>query len=243
MSRDPEIRRIGVSGVVVTFGDTLSEQANLAAIAFRAAVDAQAWGEVQETSSSLVSTFLSVDLTAISYDEIHSRLSALLATRDWFAASLPPGRKLWTLPMCFDEQVAPQLKEAAEAAAVSPKEALEQLSQSRTRVITLGFAPGQPYLGLLPKQWDIPRQTELTPNVPVGALVVAIRQFVIFAATTPTGWRHVGQTAFRPFDPDRDPPFAFSPGDEVRFATITASELEQLEKGDSLGGAEWALLA
>ncbi|WP_317055746.1 carboxyltransferase domain-containing protein [Roseovarius rhodophyticola] len=73
MSRDPEIRRIGVPGVVVTFGDALSKQANLAAIAFRAAVDAQAWGEVQETSSSLVSAFLSVDLTTIPYDEIHSR--------------------------------------------------------------------------------------------------------------------------------------------------------------------------
>ncbi len=239
MSDYPKVARVGLAGVVVTFGETLSESANLAAIAFRAAVDAQAWGDVQETASSLVSTFLSVDLTDVSYDDIRQRLLALLDTRDWFDVSLPPDRKLWTLPMCFESHVAPQLKDAANAAGVSKKAALEQLVGSRTRVITLGFAPGQPYLGLLPEKWDIPRQSELTPNVPAGALVIAIRQFVIFATATPTGWRHVGQTAFRPFDPHREIPFAFSPGDEVRFAPITLSELSHLEGGDSFGGAEW----
>lgn len=243
MTDTPKIARIGLRGVVVTFGDSLSDHANRAAIAFRAAVDAEDWPEVQETASTLVSTFLSVDLTTTAYDDITHRLETLLATRDWYAAKLPPGRKLWTLPMCFDTAVAPQFDDAAQAAGLSPKDALTQLGQSRTRVITLGFAPGQPYLGLLPEVWDIPRQADLTPKVPIGALVIAIRQFVLFATTAPTGWRHIGQTAFRPFDPNREMPVAFTPGDEVRFAPITPAELAQLETGDSLGGAEWEALA
>lgn len=243
MSEYPQIARVGLSGVVVTFGEALSDRANLAAIAFRAAVEAEAWAEVRETSSSLVSTFLSVDLVDVAYDALHARLTALLATQDWLSVAPPEGRKLWTIPMCFEPEAAPQLTEAAAAAGVSEAEGFQQLSQSRTRIITLGYAPGQPYMGLLPEVWDIPRQSELTPRVPAGALVIAIRQFVIFTADMPTGWRHVGQGAFRTFDPDRETPIAFTPGDEVRFAPITTAELAELEAGDSLGGATWEPLS
>ena len=243
MSDFPRISPVGLSGVAVSFGSELSDAANRAAIAFRAAVDAEGWEEVTETASTLVSTYLGVDLARTSFEEIEARLTALLDTADWMAADLPHGRKLWTLPVCFGTDRAPQLAEAAEAAGMSPDEALRSLSNSRTRIITLGFAPGQPYLGLLPEHWNIPRQSGLTPKVPAGALVVAIRQFVLFAAPNPTGWRHVGQTAFRPFDLHRETPILLSPGDEVRFAAISDSELAELERdGDSLGGADWEVL-
>ena len=78
--------------------------------------------------------------------------------------------------------------------------------------------------------------------VEISLLVIAIRQFVLFTAAMPTGWRQVGQTAFRPFDPDRASPVGLAPGDEVRFAPITADELSSLQDGDSLGGAAWETL-
>ena len=243
MTEYPKISRVGLDGVVVTFGDVLADRANLAAIAFRHAVDVEGWEEVRETASVLVSTFLSVDLVTTPYESVLGKLNALLETRDWYDVGPPAGRKLWTLPMCFDPQVAPQLTDAAKAAGLSETEARDQLINARTRVIALGFAPGQPYLGHLPEVWDIPRQSDLTPKVPVGALVIAIRQFVLFATSAPTGWRHVGQTAFRPFDQDRDTPVLLSPGDEVRFAQINLEELKQLQAGDSLGGAEWEQLS
>lgn len=238
----PRIARVGMRGVLVTFGDMLSDAANLAAIAFRAKIDAMGWPEVTETASTLVSTFIAVDLTQADYADIAARLQDVLAMQDREQAVLPKGRKLWTIPMCLDREVAPQLDDAAFEAGVSRAEARKQLEAAQTRVITLGFAPGQPYLGMLPDTWDIPRQSELTPQVPIGALVLAIRQFVLFATSAPTGWRHVGQTAFKPFDPIRETPVAFTPGDEVRFAPITVSELRELEQGDTFGGADWVAL-
>lgn len=238
----PRIAPVGLSGVLVSFGETLTDRANLAAIAFRAAVEAQGWPEVRETSSTLVSTFLSVDLSQTDYEDVETRLRTLLQSRDWFEASLPGGRKLWTLPMCFGTDRAPQLADAATAAGLSEAEARSALINTRSRVITLGFAPGQPYLGLLEDRWDIPRQSNLTPQVPAGALVLAIRQFVLFAAPMPTGWRHVGQTAFRPFDLKRAAPILLAPGDDIRFAPITDTELADLEQGDSMGGAAWEVL-
>jgi allophanate hydrolase subunit 1 len=104
-------------------------------------------------------------------------------------------------------------------------------------VQTIGFAPGQPYLGLLPPEWDIPRQTNLTKAVPEGALVVAIRQLVLFSVSNPTGWRHVGQTALKLFRPDSDAPFFLRPGDQVQFVPVDPGVLERFQ-GDPDGGAE-----
>ncbi len=240
MSDWPKIRTVGLSGLLVTFAGEMSEPANRAALAFRAAVEAAEWPEVSETSTSLVSTFLAVDLAAFRPEEMRERLEALLESRNWQEAPLPPGRTLWHVPTLYGTDLAPQLEEAAEVAGLDPDEAIRQLSTARVRVLTIGFAPGQPYMGELSETWNIPRQKGLTPSVPPSALVVAIRQLIIFTNASPTGWRHVGQTAFRTFRPEAEQPFALSPGDELTFPAISRAELEKLRDRDESGqgGAE-----
>ena len=178
----PQIRTVGLDGILVSFGDTLSEPANRAALAFRAAVDRQSWDGVEETSTSLVSTFVRFDPLHLSHADLTQNLETLLADRDWYAADLPEGRRYFRIPTCFDPELAPQLETAAAAAGLSVPEAIASLTTIRVRVQTIGFAPGQPYLGVLPEAWDIPRQQDLTPRVDIGALVVAIRQLVLFGS-------------------------------------------------------------
>ncbi len=101
---------------------------------------------------------------------------------------------------------------------------------------TIGFAPGQPYLGELPQAWDIPRQTDLTPRVPEGAVTVAIRQIVLFAVSSPTGWWHLGQTTLQLFRPEAEMPFLLRPGDEVQFDSVDAERFARLGD-DPQGGA------
>jgi inhibitor of KinA len=245
MSDFPLIRRVGLAGILVQFADTMSEPANRAAIAFRAAVEAQGWPDVNETSTSLVSTFVSTDLAATSPDALTEKLQDLLATRDWYQAPLPAGRTLWQIPTLYGTDAAPQLEEAAQAAGVCAQTAIEELSSAHMRVLTIGFAPGQPYTGELPPHWNIPRQQALTRSVPAGALVVAIRQLIIFTNASPTGWRHVGQTAFRTFRPDSSTPFALTPGDELCFPSVSAAEYDRIVAGDTSGngGAQQQVLA
>ena len=122
-------------------------------------------------------------------------------------------------------------------AGLSPDQAIAALCAAPLRVQAIGFAPGQPYLGQLPPEWDLPRQTGLTPQVPEGALAVAIRQMVLFSVSTPTGWRHVGQTALPLFRPDQPEPFTLRPGDDVQFVAVTREEFENIRRNDALGGA------
>jgi inhibitor of KinA len=183
----------------------------------------------------LVSTYLRFDPLHMPFDRLAMILTDRLTAEDWYAAPLPTGRRLLHIPTVYGTDLAPQLDEAAQVAGLDAAAAVASLSQARVRVTAIGFAPGQPYLGSLPEAWDIPRQSGLTPRVPEGALVVAIRQFVLFAVSAPTGWRHVGQTAAPLYRPDREEPFLLRPGDEVVFEAVPREAWDRLQT-DPAGG-------
>lgn len=238
----PRIRKVGVDSLLVSFGDGLSEPANRAALAFRAALDGAGWAGLEETSTSLVSAFLRFDPLWRGHDEMRAALAELLDSRDWYDAPLPEGRRLWRIPTAYGGDLAPQLDEAAEMAGLTPEAAVAALSSARVRVQTIGFAPGQPYLGQLPSAWDIPRQAGLTDRVPAGALTVAIRQFVLFSVSAPTGWRHVGQTALSLFRPEAETPFVLRPGDEALFEAVSPEAFAACRDAGPEGGATWEAL-
>lgn len=232
----PRIRTAGYDGFVVSFGDRLTEASNRAALAFRSAIDTAGLEGVEETSTSLVSAYLRFDPLGTSHDALHAALEALLNERDWCSVRLPEGRRLWRVPTVFGGEAAPQFAETAAAAKMTEAQAIQYISGQQVRVQTIGFAPGMPYLGELSQDWDIPRQTKLTAEVPAGGLCVAIRQLVLFPVATPTGWRQIGQTAVRLFSPDGDTPFLLQPGDEVRFNAVSAKDLAELHDAPN-GGA------
>jgi len=232
----PVIRNIGLDGMLVTFSDQLSEASNRAALAFQAALGAVLGDEVGETSTSLASAFVRFDPLRLPHAELRARLADLLQARDWYHADLPAGRKLWRCPCVYGTDLAPQLGEAADAAGLSEAQAIEQLGSARVRVLAIGFAPGQPYLGALGAHWNLPRLKALQ-KVPAGALVQAISQFVLFTAPAPTGWRHVGQTAFRCFRPNGAVPIPLTAGDEMVFEPVSRAELLRIrDKGDDGSG-------
>ena len=240
MPEPPTVSSHGLDALVVRFSDRVSEPANRAALAFRASLESDGWPGVEETASALTSVFVRFDPRAAGHGEMTRRLEARLAEADWFTADLGPRRHLWRIPTVYGGAHGPQLDEAARLAGLSSEDAIRELSETRTRVLAIGFAPGQPYLGELPERWALPRQTGLTPEVPEGALTTAVRQFVLFANPSPTGWRHVGQTAFRCFRPEAEDPFPLRPGDEVLFEPVAPDALDRIRRDDPGGGGATA---
>lgn len=231
----PKIQGVGLDGLLITFADSLNDAANRAALAFRAMVEDAAIDGITETSTSLVSTLVLFDPIATDRADLQAKLQALLDVMDWSDAPLPAGRRLWRVPAAFGGARGPQLEEAAKLAGLTADQAIDEIAAARVRVMSIGFAPGQPYLGALPDHWNIARQTGLTKQVPTGAIAVAIRQMVLFTAPAPTGWRMIGQTAFRGFRSDQNTPFALRVGDEVMFTPITDAELTDIESTDQTG--------
>jgi inhibitor of KinA len=237
----PQVLAQGLDGVVVRFGDRVTEPANRAALAFRAALEREGWAGVEETAPALVSVFVRFDPRAVGPAEMAGRLRAFLASRDWPAEPLGGARRLWRVPTVYGGAEGPQLGEAAAMAGLGEDDAVREIAGARLRVLAIGFAPGQPYLGELPERWALPRQTGLTPEVPEGAVTVAVRQAVLFANPSPTGWRWVARTAFRCFRPEAAEPFPLRPGDEVRLEPVTAEAMARIRAEDPAGGGAVAV--
>ena len=236
----PEIRPLGLDALIVRFAGGLDDVANRATLAFAAAVRAQSWAHVTEVAPALTSVLIRFDPLASHIEELIASVETLLGSRDWLASDLPAGRRHWTVPVALDGDAGPQFEEAAAAAGQSPQALSNLIAATKIRVLTLGFAPGQPYMGMLPKEWDIPRQSGLTPEVPAGALVMAVRQLIIFARPAPTGWRQIGLTGFRPFRAEAPNPIALAPGDEMSFEIMPLDDLPRSSEGN--GGARCEVL-
>lgn len=222
----PRLQRIGEEGVLIQFGDRLSMPVNAASLACRAALDAAGWDGVEETATSLTSVFLRFDPLRLSHAALETALSDLLQSHDWYAEGLPHGRTLWRVPTVFGGVHGPQLAEAAALAGMSPEDAVTQIAQTPVRVLTIGFSPGMPYLGQLPKAFDIPRKTQLNPHVPPGGLALAIRQLVLFPVGTQTGWRWIGRAALDVFGQRGAQPFPLTAGDEIVFQPVDEATFE-----------------
>ncbi len=232
---DPTISAVGVSGFLVSFSDVLTEEANSAAIAWAQQVQSDPIEGVLETAPSLVSVVLRYDPVLTDPEDLRSRIEARLTART-AGQDAPRPRRRWTIPCVFD---GPQLSEVARQIGKTEAEAVASIEAQTTRVLALGFAPGQPYLGLLDESWTLDRMAGIAPTVPKGALVTAVRQLITFAGAAPTGWWHIGNTAFNSFDQRRgDQAIAYLPGDEVRFTSVSQGEIETLRQAaDGLGGA------
>jgi KipI family sensor histidine kinase inhibitor len=239
-----EVLPSGPDGLLVRFALT-PEPAAMAAVRVLAArlEDAPLPGTV-EIAPALVSLLVRFDLSIADIAAMAATLNALSQEIAQGALTIPEPARRWIIPTAFGDESGPQLAEIAKRLGLSEPQAIAQICEADLRVLTIGFAPGQPYIGLLPEPWNLPRLSELTPTVPAGAVVVAVRQVVVFGASSSTGWRQVGQAAFRSFRADRAEPMPLRNGDAIRFARADAAEIATLTDGpDGMGGARLEVLA
>jgi KipI family sensor histidine kinase inhibitor len=237
----PQFLPLGVDGVLIRFAAQFCAQAQADVARAHAAILAAKLTGVTEVTPSLVSLRVGFALGQTDRARLIQQLRRILADAPPLADT---PHRLWRIPVGFGPDYAPDLPQAAALAGITQAQAVADITGTTLRVLAIGFAPGQPYLGLLPPAWQIARQTQLTPQMPQGALVTAVRQLIIFAATAPTGWRQIGQTGFAVYRPDRDPAFAFAPGDAVQFVAVSDDTLRDLRANpDSNGGADCQRLA
>lgn len=233
MITDPELRPLGIDGVLVRFSRVLTEQANARALSFKDQVDTAGIAGLTEVASSLTSVRIGFDPTLTDRRAVCDALQPLISAENTPETS--PKRR-WQIPVAFGPEHAPQLAEAAALAGVTPAQAINDITSQTTRVTAIGFAPGQPFLGMLPDHWNFPRQSALTEGLPRGALITAVQQLIIWGADAPTGWRHIGQTAFRVYLPETETPFAFQPGDAVQFQAVSDSTFADIKADPSTNG-------
>jgi len=128
------------------------------------------------------------------------------------------------VPVCYDRELGLDLPEIAKRLSLSEAEIARRHSKSEHVVLMVGFSPGQPYIGGLDPKLAVPRRATPRTRVPAGAVAIANAQTAVYSYETPGGWNVIGRTPLAVFDPAREPPSLFAPGDRVRFVPIGLAE-------------------
>jgi KipI family sensor histidine kinase inhibitor len=103
---------------------------------------------------------------------------------------------------------------------VSEEDVVMMHARVTYRVYMVGFIPGFAYMASVDPRIAVPRRATPRERVPAGSVAIAAGQTGIYPMETPGGWHLIGRTHVRPYDPARDEPFLFRPGDEVRFHAV-----------------------
>lgn len=124
------------------------------------------------------------------------------------------------IPVTYGGPDGPDLAAVAAFAKCSEDEVVRMHSGVAYRVYMLGFLPGFAYLGSLDRRMAMPRLESPRMRVPAGSVGIAGVQTAIYPCDTPGGWRIIGRTAARLFDPSSTEPFLLKAGDRVKFVAV-----------------------
>ncbi|SFK98984.1 5-oxoprolinase subunit PxpB [Lysobacter sp. cf310] len=148
---------------------------------------------------------------------LHDRLSGSASTMAVAAA-----REI-EIPVVYGGEDGPDLVAAAAELGLTPQRLIERHAAGEYTVAMIGFAPGFPYLSGLDPALALPRLATPRTRVAAGSVAIGGAQTGIYPRDSPGGWRILGRTPLRLFDPAREPPTALLPGDRVRFRAIDAA--------------------
>ncbi len=231
----PDIVPAGDSAALVRFSQTLDFNVNAALLEFDNYIASSPINGVTEVSPALVSLLVRFDPLQVSYKEVETQLQQMLQLKDWLLKPVVKDPAHWRIPVYYGGETGTDLNEVSQLLGVSEADAIEQHSQARLRVLTLGFAPGCCYLGMLPEAWNIPRLKVIKPQVPAGSILVAIGQTVMPSAAMPTGWRCIGRTPLNNFNATKLPPVQVKHGDTVQYYPVSAREFKKLQAASDNG--------
>jgi inhibitor of KinA len=163
------------------------------------------------------SLLIDFDPLQLSHEQLSAKVCALADAQR--AGGERPSRVI-TIPVCYDAEFGPDLAQVAALANITVEEVIRLHSSATYFVYLLGFGPGFGYMVGLPPQLHVPRLATPRSHVAAGSVAIAGNQTAIYPNESPGGWRLIGRTPLRMFNPNAEPPTRFQPGDSVKFVPI-----------------------
>jgi KipI family sensor histidine kinase inhibitor len=151
----------------------------------------------------------------------HAEIEELV--RERFASSSDregaPARTV-EIPVRYGGEGGPDLADVARHTGMPPERVIEVFSAADYEVYFVGFSTCFPYLGGLPPALATPRLSAPRKHVPAGSVAIGGSQAGVYPLASPGGWRLIGSTPLRLFDPASSPPPLLRMGDHVRFVPL-----------------------
>lgn len=230
MGMTPRLLALGDSAWTVEFGSAIDPATNARVMGL---ADQLARGRATDALmagvTDVVPTFRSLtvhfDPWTTDAGALGQRLLALARGADGVTAH---GRQ-WRLPVCFDEDFAPDLARVCELTQRTRHEVIDQLLGATFRVYMLGFQPGFPYMGGLPPGLVTPRLPSPRQKVPAQSVAIALDMCSVYPWESPGGWNLLGRTPVVLFDPAQtEQPAMLAAGDEVQWTAVDRTTHDRL---------------
>lgn len=214
MSLKPSIVPLGDSALLVQLGDEIDLAVNQYVHTLASLVAVAPPEGLTESVPAYGTLLVHYDPLLLSDTQLREWLQARLEQIGEASARKP--RQI-LVPVQYGDEHGVDLDFIANYHRLSVEEVIRIHSESTYIIYMMGFTPGFPYMGKLDDAIVTPRLKTPRTRVPAGTVAIAGSQTGIYPIESPGGWRLIGYTPLRLFDPDADTPFLFSPGDEVRF--------------------------
>ena len=216
----------GDSAINLEFGNVISEKTNGIIRAAAQTLEADPINGVIELVPTFCSLMVVYNPCVVGYDELTSQVRGKLRS---LVATTGGIHRVVKIPVCYGGDFGPDLSDVAEHAGMSADEVIAIHSGHDYLIDMLGFLPGFAYLGGLDERLHTPRLATPRTRIEPGAVGIGGAQTGIYPLASPGGWRIIGRTPVRPYDPDRESPILYAAGDYLRFVPITPQEFSLIE--------------
>ena len=218
----------GDNGLLIEFGDVISLEVNRRVIALSEAIIGAKIQGVEELVPTYRSLLVRYNASKISYEQLVFRIKDIEKTMEERSME-KVGRKI-IIPVVYGGEYGPDLTDVARFHGLTEEQVVKIHSGREYRVYMVGFVAGFPYLGEVADEIATPRFETPRLKVPAGSVGIAEKQTGIYPCEAPGGWRIIGRTPSRLFNPLQQPPVLLQLGDIVKFKPISEKEFRITEK-------------
>jgi KipI family sensor histidine kinase inhibitor len=214
----------GDQAFVVEFGDTIEPETNRLVHDLASSIEALDLPGVLETVPTYRSLLVSYDPLVTAPDELQQAIREIGSGGAGDEGGEATGPRVVHLPTLYGGEYGPDTEFVAQHAGMTPQEMIAVHSGPDYLVYMMGFSPGFPYLGGLDERLATPRLDSPRAEIAAGSVGIAEGQTGVYPVASPGGWRIIGRTPVRLFDPSLDRPTSISAGDYVRFVALEGAE-------------------
>lgn len=216
----------GDQGVVINFGDRISENINQKIYSAVNQINTVGVKGVIEVIPSYTSLLVIYDRHKISYAKLQKKLEILIQN---LKTDAEQKTRIHHIPVCYEGKYALDIEDVAKHCGLSTDEIINIHTSTDYLIYMLGFLPGFVYLGGMDERIECPRLTTPRTKIPAGGVGIGGKQTGIYPLESPGGWRIIGQTPIKVYDPERNPSILYSMGEKIRFVRISEKEYEDIK--------------